>query len=167
MPAGDKLLRLADELAVQARWLATGEGPRYDPADNDWVSFYKYDLLAFSEYGKPDSDEVVPLRKELLGRWVGVPNLWLATMPSDAAPEIAREGDLLLCSNPELQLIDGRAYAFILDGRVLVRRVQFGTSGLLLKVGRGDPDPVVISPEDIDRLYPIARILAAIVLQPV
>jgi hypothetical protein len=168
MPAGDKLLRLADELGVEARWLATGEGPVTATADDpDWVSLPRYDLLGFAEYGKPDAADVVRLRRDLLGRWGSASNLWLATMPSDATPEIAREGDLLLCSDPAPPLMDGRVYAFRLDGRLLIRRVQFRAEGLMLKVDRNDPDPIVVQASDVDRLYPIARILAAIVLQPV
>ncbi len=167
MPAGDKLLSLADQLGVEPRWLASGEGLKNAAEDSDWVILPRYDLLSFNENGKPDSVEKVALRRDLLGRWGNVSKLWVAAMPSDAAPEIAREGDTLLCTDPEPQLVDGRAYVFQLDGRTIVRRVQFRPEGLVLKTDRTDPDPYLLKPEDLDRLQPIARILAAVVLKDV
>ena len=168
MPA-DRALNLARVLGVRPEWLILGMGsPNEGGVEGaDWVTLPRYDLQAFSDYGKPDVEERVRLRRELLGRWAGSAGLWVAEMPSDAAPEIAHEGDLLLCSDPSPPLADGRVYAFRMDSRVLVRRVQFRPDGLVLRVAKADPDPFVVAPKDVDRLYPIARILAAIVLQPV
>jgi len=118
MPAGDKLLALADELGVQARWLGSGEGPRRETAeDEDWVVLPRYDLDEFTEYGKPAPEEWTSVRRDWLGRRGATPvGLWLTTMPA-GAPEIAAEGDTLLCQDAAVRPVDGSVYVVMLAGR--------------------------------------------------
>jgi len=92
--------------------------------------------------------------------------LWVAALPSDAMPEIGREGDLLLCQDIELPLVDGRVYIFLLDRQPIVRRVQVRPDGLLLK-GGPDTDPINIPPDRIDGVVPVGRVLAAIQVRSV
>ncbi len=169
IPPADRALRLSAALFVRPEWLVLGFGERPAPGfnhDSESMALPKLDLTAFGEDGKPEPGETVGVKREWLGRWSS-PGLWVSEMPSDSAPEIAREGDLLVCQDPTLPLIDGRAYAFLFDGRLLIRRVQIRADGLVLKTDRNDPDPLVIPPDRAESLIPIARILAAITLQPV
>ncbi len=169
MPSADRALALADALGADPRWLISGVGERSPVGlgyEADSVALPKLDLMAFSEEGKPEPQESMGVKREWLGRWPAA-GLWVAEMPSDSVPEIAREGDLLVCQDPVGPPVDGRAYAFLLDGRLLIRRVQIRKDGLALKTSRDDRDPLVIPPDQAENLIPIARILAAISLQPV
>lgn len=167
-PPADRALLLAIELGVRPEWLILGANGRGGGALNsdDCVNLPRYDLTGFTNQTKPAQVETIIFRKEFLGRWADTPGLWLAEMPSEAAPGIAREGNFLLCVDPELTLVDGRVYAFLLGGQLIVRRAQVRPEGIMLKTSPADPDPIVIAPDRATGLLPIARLLAAISLKP-
>ena len=88
-------------------------------------------------------------------------------MPSDTMPDIAREGDQIICRSPDAPLVDGRVYVFLMDGRPMVRRVSVRPEGLLLKAGDNVTDPILIEPDQLERLAPVGRVLAALTVQAV
>lgn len=169
MPSGDRLFALADVLKVNPRWLVTGAGPMDEAvpeADPDIVTLPRFDIFAFDEHGKPEPSSYVTMRMDWLLRSARtVAGLWIADMPSDSLPEVAKEGDGLICQDVD-QLVDGRTYIFLLDGRPIVRKLQIRPEGLVLKAGGGS-DPIIISGERTEHLIPIGRVVAAIALNTV
>lgn len=173
-----KLFALADVLRCSPRWLATGEGPVIpriglaDAADSDWVMIPRYELVAFSfDDGRPDPVEEVPIRRDWLYRFARQSkDLWMAEMPGDAMPEIAAAGEYILCRDPTPPLADGRVYAWLIDNRPLVRRVQVTPAGLILKASDPTIEPINISAEELenglDGIAPIALVLGALALKP-
>lgn len=178
----DNLFPLADALQVDARWLVSGEAEsapfpavveprphqRMRLADeSDWLFLPRYDLLAFTAEGKPDALEQLPVRRDWIARAVRTSaNLWLAEMPSNAMDDVAAEGDTIICKDPQLPVVDGRVYAWYLDGRVIVRRLSIGRDGFMLKAADHNMDPIHVPADEADTIRPVARILAALVLRP-
>ena len=73
MPSADAAIRIARVLDVPVDWLITGDvppgGSRLVAADEaDWVIVPHYRLSEFTETGKPEPIEQVPLRKDWLNR---------------------------------------------------------------------------------------------------
>lgn len=172
VPGADNALSLADALTVSPRWLIRGVGPREittsNQAPDDWIVLPRYDLFSFDGEAMPQPVEEVPVRRDWLITVARTVNgLWLAEMPSDAMPEIGREGSTIICRDVDLPLADGRVYAFLLDGRPIVRRIRVRPEGLVLNAGDASIEPIPLSPEQLEQLVPIGRVLAAINLQPV
>ncbi|MDP1962024.1 MAG: LexA family transcriptional regulator, partial [Reyranella sp.] len=173
MPAGDTLFRVADALGVDARWLATGIGEAGGQVaaqgdDAGWVRLPRLDLFAFREGIRPDPVEQVPIRRDWLAMAArSSAPMWVADMPSDAMPDVAREGDAIVCREPDRPLADGRVYVLLLDGQPIVRRVQLRPEGVVLKAGDPSIDPITLAADRLDQLVPIGRVLAAMTLQAV
>lgn len=169
LPAPITLFRLAEALDVSPRWLATGEGGQHGASSvsaEDWVTLPRYDLMDFGEYGKPEPAEDVVIRRDWLGRARTVSGLWVTEMLSDAIPELAREGDLLICQDPTSPLMDGKFYVFLLSGRPLIRRISAGRDSILLRPGEGE-EPIVIGGDQTDDLITIGRVVAAVAARQV
>lgn len=140
---------------------------RQTSLDEDLVYLPRYDLFAFAEGERPSSVDTVPLQREWLIRAARTDrDVWLAEMPSGAMPEVAAEGETILCRFAEPPLQDRRVYVLQLDGRPIVRRVQLRPGGLLLTAGDPSVEPLELVGEDVERVAPIARVLASITLQP-
>lgn len=172
IPSADRALLIADALAVNVRWLITGRGPRESAesprADDDWRELPRYDLFRFGEEGRPEPEEMVRIRRDWISRLArAAADPWLAEMPSDAMPDIGREGDLVLCEDVRPPLVDGRVYVFLVDSRPIVRRLQARPEGLLLKASAPDVDPIMVRAEDVESLVPVGRVLGSISLQAV
>lgn len=164
MPAADIGIRLARELDVQFEWLIEGIGGRdVGGAPEDSVVLPRYDINFLREYGKPDADDLVTIPRSWLGRVGGsASGLWLTEMPGDAMPDVASAGQAIVCKDPEQPLQDGRVYIFLLDGRLLARRVLIRPDGLLLKAGDPAIDPMQLGPDQLEQFIPVARVIAAI-----
>lgn len=173
VPTADTLFRLADALGVDARWLATGIGEAGGQVpvrseDKDWVKLPRRDLFDFRDGVIPEPVEQVAIRRDWLAVAVRSSGpLWLADMPSDAMPDVAREGDTIVCREPDRPLADGRVYVLLLDGQPIVRRVQLRPEGIVLKAGDPSIDPITLPADRLDQLVPIGRVLAAMTLQAV
>lgn len=170
IPSPDRLFLLADTLGVPPRWFATGEGePVLTPVeDADWVQLPRYDLARFTPEGKPESNATLPLRRDWLFRAVGhTSGLWLADMPSDALPDLAQEGDTLICADFEPPFTEGRVHIFSLDGRIVIRKVYFRPEGLLLKASNPEFEPIEVKAADAQHLPVLGRVLAVISVHPI
>jgi hypothetical protein len=168
MPSAERALALADVLGVDYRWLIAGLGDRAAaaPSQEDSVVLPQFDPFRFDEYGKgpPVSDVVVP-------RWLLAPvkqttGLWLCAMPSGALPDVAAEGEMIVCRDPEIPLQDRRVYIFTVDGRPVVRRLWVRADGLQL-TGESDTDTIFFKPDEAENIVPVGRVLAAISLNQV
>ncbi len=177
MPKADTAVRLARALGSSVEWLVRGVeggsvGTLSDASDSEWVMLPRLDLNAFSLIdGRPDAVEEIPVRRDWLYRVARQSkDLWLAEMPGDAMPEIAAAGEFILCRDPQPPLADGRAYVWLANGRPIVRRVSLTPTGLILKAGDPNIDPLVIPADDIEDalegLTPIALVLGSIALRP-
>ena len=172
IPRAKDVFRAADVLGVSARWLLNGEGPKIDlteqEVDPDTVLVPRYDITRFSETGKPEPTDEVPVRWEWLQRSARTTSgLWLADMPSDALPDVAREGDALICQDAVPPLVDGRVYIFLLGGRPLVRKVHIRPEGLMLRSGDPEVEPIIIAPDQAEDLVPVGRVMAVLGLRTV
>lgn len=170
MPAADIAFRLARELNVRPAWLIEGEEPQVDQGaasaavvgiTGDVTVVPRYDLFAFSEYGKPEPAEMLALPNSMLARARIAAGIWVAEMPSDALPSLAGEGELLICRDPEQTLQDRRIYVFLIDGRPIVRRIFVRPDGLQLR-SEDDSDTMLVTPPDLEAVTPIARVVSAI-----
>lgn len=170
-PSAQRALALADALGINVRWLIKGEGPRsvaesIDAAD--WLELPRYDLLRFDAEAIPERVETMRIRRDWISRAVrSTGRLWVTELPGDAMPDIGRDGDTVLCEDAVLPLVDGRVYAFMLDRRPIVRKVQVRPEGLVLKASAPDVDPITVEVNRLDTLVPIGRVLASISLQAV
>jgi len=167
MPAADTAFRLARELGVRPEWLIEGEGAMRPGAEVVGVAgqvtvLPRYDLFAFSELGRPDPIDHMALPTAWLMRAArGTTDLWLAEMPSDAMPNLAREGEIMICRDADARLQDRRVYIFLLDGRPVVRRALVKAEGLQLR-GESDDDTISVALDDVEHLKPVGRVLSAI-----
>lgn len=167
MPAADTALRLARTLNVQPEWLIEGTGPMRPGAEiigvgGDVVLLPRYDLFAFSEHGKPEPVGHLALPATWLAQSMrSTTGLWLAEMPNDALPSLAREGDTLICRDADPVLQDRRVYIFLLDGRPIVRRAFVKADGLQLR-GETHDDTIFIGLHEAEHLRPAGRVLSAI-----
>jgi transcriptional regulator with XRE-family HTH domain len=167
---------IADALGVSVEWLIRGTDVRpihqlIDVSDAEWLMLPRYDLRAFKPDGKPEPIDVIPIRRPWLKMLdSGATGLWLTTMPM-TVPDIANEGDTVICRDADADLVDGRTYVFMRDANPLVRRVAIDASGYTListdamvppiQLGRRDPPP----PDE--QIVPVARILALLGIRPI
>lgn len=156
----DRLFPLSDVLRVNARWLASGGGPRsggagelVDAADADFVGLPRYDLGQISDDAKANRVETVPIRRDWLFRKLyDTTGLWLAEAPASNFVLGIAEGDVVICSDVGNEPPR--------ENQVYIWR---GPAGQLVAqysiLGRGT-DAAIVSPSDIAEgdLRPIARI---------
>lgn len=172
IPAADTAFKLARVLDVRVEWLIAGEGPINYPAeaagDDAEVALPRFDVFSFGEYGKGPAVETVRVPAAwLMAVTKTTAGLWLTEMPSGALPEVAREGETIICRDPETPLQDRRVYIFLLDGRPIVRRVAFQPNAVVLR-GEDEADTITLRPEELEqRLMPAGRILATVRLDQV
>ncbi|HUO23662.1 MAG TPA: LexA family transcriptional regulator [Caulobacteraceae bacterium] len=170
-PSADRAFALADSLGVDPRWLVLGVGEPHrsfsDNSDDDWLVLPHFDVRDFGEHGKPEPKEHVRLRRDWLQGIRASTGLWLADMPSDAMPEIAREGQTIVCQDPTSPLVDGRVYIFMLDGRLVVRKLQFRPDGIALRTNDPSTPMITLTGDHANTLIPVARVLGTINLSPV
>ncbi|MGI8839717.1 MAG: LexA family transcriptional regulator [Caulobacteraceae bacterium] len=172
MPSADRAFTIADELGVDAKWLVTGEGVQ-DPggdylSEGDLAPLPRYDIFTFESAAPPRAIELVPIRRDwlmMVARTVS--GLWLTEMPSDAMTAIAPAGGTIICKAPDASLAERRVYAFLLDGRPIIRRVQLQPNALVLEADNPSIDPIRLGEESGENLIPIGRVVAAINLQAV
>lgn len=167
----DNLFSIADALGVRPRWLIRGEGEMLETsggAPQELVNLPRYDVFRFDDYGKGAVQETVPVPAAWLqGLIKGVTGLWLTEMPSDALPDVAREGETIICRDPETPIQDRRVYIFLLDGRPIVRRVAFQPNAVVLHAD-DEANTITLRPDELgDRLMPAGRILATVRLDQV
>jgi transcriptional regulator with XRE-family HTH domain len=168
----DNLFSIADALEVYPRWLIRGEGemaPSPQPQEAaDLVALPRFNVHTFGEYGKGQPVETVRVPAAWLAASVkSSTGLWLTEMPSDALPDVAREGETIICRDPETPLQDRRVYIFLLDGRPIVRRISFQPHAIILRA-EDEADTITLRPDEMaDRLMPAGRILATVRLDQV
>lgn len=181
IPAADTALKLAKALGVSAEWLIAGSGPRdvlptsansagarlFDAASAEWVFVprYRFDLVMTAVSSVVI--ETYPMRRDWLYRSLGtVEHIWITEMPTDDMPSVAAQGDTIICRNA-LDIREGLAYVFSLDGQLVVRRAVVDPDlGLALRTD--DPTKAVEPLSDhLINLTMIGRVLAKISLSPV
>lgn len=173
IPAADIAIKLARELGVRVEWLIAGEEPvrafeEPSTGDDAAVLLDRYDVFSFGEYGKgPRVEQVSVPAAWLMAATKTTSGLWLTEMPSDALPEVAREGETIICRDPENPLQDRRVYIFLLDGRPIVRRIAFQPNQVVLRA-EDEADTITLRPDELEeRLRPAGRILATVRLDQV
>jgi transcriptional regulator with XRE-family HTH domain len=135
MPGADKAIKLAQALDVTVEYLFSGEnGSGANPlmaADQaDWVMVPRYRLAEFTETGKPEPIETIPIRKDWLNQTARVAsNLWLTDLPS-TVEAIGEEGDPILCRDAETHYQEGW-YLYFFEGMPIVRKVAGPAFGQL------------------------------------
>lgn len=170
IPSADRALALADQLGVEYRWLIAGVGqqatslPVATPADT--VVLDRFDPFSFGEFGKGEPVEQVTVPRWLMASIKQKSGLWLCEMPSNALPEVAAEGEMIVCRDADVPLQDRRVYIFMIEGRPVVRRVFVKPEGLQLS-GESADDTILFRPEDAEHVVAMGRVLAAISLNQV
>jgi SOS-response transcriptional repressor LexA len=86
---------------------------------------------------------------------------WVTEMPNDAMRLTAARGDLILCM-PVGDLRDRKVYAFLLDGRPLIRAVELKADGLALVAENTAIDPITPTPEQLKQLTPIGLVVGSV-----
>lgn len=165
MPGADTMLRIAHALDVPVEWLITGETPSSRAGliaadEADWVIVPRYRLGEFTETGKPEPIETVPLRKDWLNRNARASSgLWLTELPATTVEGLGEEGDTILCRDASVKEGEG-TYLYFYDGMPLVRQFQ------VPKLGMGEAPSWGWEPEDPPGMRVVARILGSIKLRP-
>jgi transcriptional regulator with XRE-family HTH domain len=171
-PLADTVLAIADALKVEARWLIRGEGMMEAGSpyvsEDDGVRLAHYDLFEFESAKHPKPIEYVSLRRAwLMSVAKSLKDLWVTEMPSDAMATIAAAGAMIICRDPDQVLAERRVYAFLLNGRPIIRRVKLAPDALILEADNPEIEPIRFDSDASDSLIPIGRVLAAINLQAV
>jgi transcriptional regulator with XRE-family HTH domain len=165
MPGADKAIRLAHALDVPVEWLITGETPAVRAGliaadEADWVVVPHYRLGEFTETGKPEPIETVPLRKDWLNRNARASTgLWITDLPATLLADIGEEGDTILCRDAQVKEGEG-TYLYFFDGMPIIRRFEAP------KLGLSEPQPMGWEPEDPPGMRIVARVLGTIKLRP-
>lgn len=166
MPGADKAILLAEALSVPIDWLVTGRVPQAnlrpvsDP--DEWTIVPRYRLEEFTETGKPDPVETIPLRKDWLNRAARAStNLWITQLPSTPIEDIGEEGDDILCRDVSVREHEG-VYLYFFDGVPIVRKFRGPTIGQLASGDRA----WMAEPDDPPSMRIAARILGTIKLRP-
>ncbi len=161
-PGAEPAVKIAQALDVSVEWLITGResrnrNPLRSADDSEWVELPRYDLHAFTDEGKPEPIEVVPIRRDWLYSHVRrSKRLWLAELPTSQYTDLGIEGDLILCEDTAEWVAQGY-YLWFLDGKPLVRHFT----------GDEPPPGVTVTDEDGPGLRVAARILGTFGLKPV
>lgn len=140
MPGADKAIKLAQALEVTVEFLFSGENssganPLMAADQADWVMVPRYRLSDFTETGKPEAIETIPIRKDWLNQTARVAsNLWLTDLPS-TIEAIGEEGDPILCRDAETHYQEGW-YLYFFEGMPIVRKVAGPVFGQLGDVQR-------------------------------
>jgi len=168
MPGADKAVRLAQELDVPLEWLITGKvakpGHNLLAADDaDWVFIPHLRLSEFTETGKPEPVETMPVRRDWLNRNIYTStNLFITELPAHQVEGLGDEGDPVLCRDATHHSEEG-VYLYFWDGLPVVRRFSIprpGQFGEAQSTWRWDPD-------DPAGLRIVARILGNLKVRPV
>jgi transcriptional regulator with XRE-family HTH domain len=175
VPRADKAVQIAVALGTSVEALLIGApapapAPALSVADAEFVWVPRFDLWAFDAEGKPLELETIPIRRDwLYGVLRRTGGLWFADMPSDALPDVAREGETIVCEDPGPNLQEKGVYVFWRDGEVMVRRVSYSTGGYTLSADGVAPIDMPrrgqVPPDEL--LTPIARVLATYVVREV
>lgn len=140
MPAADTAIKIAQALDVTTEFLFTGENnsganPLVAVDQADWVMVPRFRLADFTETGKPEPIETIPIRKDWLNQTARVAsNLWLTDLPS-TIEGIGEEGDPILCRDAETHYQEGW-YLYFFEGMPIVRKVAGPVFGQLGDVQR-------------------------------
>ena len=166
-PGASKAIKIAGALSVPVDWLVTGKVPTAslrpvsDP--DEWTIVPRYRLEEFTETGKPEPAETIPLRKDWLNRAARVAtNLWITQLPASTIEGIGEEGDDILCRDALVREQEG-TYLYFYDGVPIVRKFEGPKIGQLADGGRA----WLSDPDDPPDMRIAARILGTIKLRPV
>ena len=167
MPGADKAIKLAQALEVTVEFLFSGENnsganPLLSADQANWVFVPHYRLSEFTEIGKPEPIETVPIRKDWLNQNARVAsNLWLTELPS-SVEGIGEEGDPILCRDAETHHQEGW-YLYFFDGMPIIRKVEGPTFGQLGEGAR----PWLSQIEDNPGLRLVARVLSNVKMRAI
>ena len=176
LPDSAALFPLSDLLGVSPRWLLYGgeAAAGLEAPDSDWRTLPIYELGAIGVGGKGEPVDSLPISRDWLDRTIRTPaDLWAAEMPNDLLDEIAREGDMILCSDVTAnrsELVDGRVYVLLLNGQPIIRRVTFEPDAIMLSTSNERLPPVRVAQAGVggldEALRPVARVRGALLLNP-
>lgn len=167
----DRLFPIADELAVSARWLLYGTSEQFpEPSfrdEQDWVWVPRYDFNTIGGEKTKTQDAMIHVDRNWLTRTYGkTEGIWFAEMPSDALSDVVQRGETLVLEDVSADLVEGRHYAFLLDGRVLVRRYDVVPGKIVLSGSNPGVIPITVELGELGRsLRPIAHIIGAFSLR--
>lgn len=167
IPRADKAVVIARAVGTTVEALFGGTAIATDNLPEGWSLLPHIDLFSFTAAGKPEAGGFVPVPISLFDQAKISSASWLATMPSDSIPEIAREGGIVICQDAVGELVDSGVYVFMLDWRPLVRRVAIRPEGIVLKASDPSIDPLTISRNGEHGLVPVARIVGSVSVRPV
>jgi len=154
-------LRLAQALDVSVEWLISGTAPEPGhgliAADEaDWVFVPRLQLHEFTETGKPEPIETVPLRRDWLNRTIyTASNLFITVLPAHTLEAVGDEGDPILCRDATHHNEEG-VYLYFWDGVPVVRRFNIPRPGQLGEA----QNAWTWEPDDPSGLRIVGRILA-------
>jgi transcriptional regulator with XRE-family HTH domain len=124
-PTRERLMALARAAGVNVAWLAAGTGPRDRAGQADVAPLEGY-LALDPVAGEPEGGSRTRLAFGMA--WVdahgGAAQLGLTTMPDDSMAPLLRAGATLVLQRATEGIYRDGIYALILDGALLVRRLQ-------------------------------------------
>jgi DNA-binding XRE family transcriptional regulator len=167
LPSVDTAIKIAQALEVTTEFLFSGENssganPLIAVDQADWVFVPHYRLAEFTETGKPEPIETIPIRKDWLNQAARVAsNLWLTELPS-TVEGVGEEGDPILCRDAETHYQEGW-YLYFFEGMPIVRKVAGPTFGQLGEAQRSWDYHV----EETPALRLVARVLGTMKLRPI
>lgn len=167
----EKLFPIADELKVSTRWLLYGienaEDAFVEKSTLDWVWVPRYDLLKVASSGRGVNADVIHVDRNWLLRTFGkTEGIWFAEMPSDTLSDLVQRGETLVLEDVADGLVEGRHYAFLLDGRIVVRRYDVVPGKIVLSGSNPGIVPITVEIAELGKsLVPVAHIIGAFSLR--
>lgn len=167
MPAADMLVKLADGLGVDLKWLATGEGsptPGESVETGDSVLVPLLDVRASAGAGAhSDSETATKMmafpREFLRSAGVNPYNARILTVSGDSMEPTLSSGDLLLVDVSVKRIRNEALYVLVRDDDVYVKRAQKRLQGsILIKSDNERYPPEEFSEADADRLRVAGRV---------
>ena len=153
VPSVDTMQRIADWLGVSLKWLLFGD----DDTPDLYVSVPEYDVEFSAGHGKTLFSERKPVRHVLYLRQWFVDN---AINPARAVRvkifgesmrPLLWEGDSALLNLDEINVIDGRVYAFRVDDDLFIKRLAVIPGvGLKIMSENSDYDTTVLDADKFD-----------------
>lgn len=172
-PTLENASKIARGLEVQLEWLIDGAGPQRPSGiilanEADWLFVPRFDLTKLIGKGsRPDPEEKIPLRRDLLSRHVAnLNNLWVTHMIGGSLPSVASSDDMILCRDVVDQLEEGRPYIISWGDGLSFRRAFPKPDGIHFRSEIPDVEEIFVPPSEADQVWPIARILGSLALRP-
>jgi len=178
MPRIDNLEKICDALGYSLWWMVKGKGPekqcdldRHLDSDDIGIEFTtvaQYDVEASGGHGsivhtEPEIGKLAFRKAWLEKKGLTVEQLAVIRIKGNSMFPTIRDAALVLIDTKQESFSDDGIYVLQYDGYLIAKRLQRDalTNGVLIKSDNSDYETQTITPEQLDQLYIIGRVIWA------